>query len=135
LARSRAASQGVPLPRRGTFQDVLLQEVDYRERNLRLAEVSIFVAMFEQLLMLTAELLTTSDEKIIKLKQGIAQDANRLLEKYEAELYQERYLPEYQRLMREISRREKAAEEEKRRKEQAAFERVAALSGEEEPQE
>jgi tRNA uridine 5-carbamoylmethylation protein Kti12 len=132
LARSRAAAQGVSLPRRGTFQDVLLQEVDYRERNLRLAEMSIFVAMFQQLLSLTAELIPTSDDRLKKLKAAIVEDSGRLLSRYEAELYQDRYLPEYQRLMREVSRREKAEAEEKRRREQEAFERVAALGGDEE---
>ena len=135
MARSRAASQGVPLPRRGTFQDVLLQEVDYRERNLRFAEVSIFVSLFQQLLFLTAELVPLADDKLNGLKQAISEDSGRLLARYEAELYQERYLPEYQRVMREISRREKIEAEEKRRREQAAFERVAALAGDEEPQE
>lgn len=111
-----------------------MKEVDYRERNLRFAEMSIFVSMVEQLLLLTAELIPAADDKIIKLKSSLSETTGRMLNRYEAELYQDRYLPEYERLMREISRREKAEAEEKRRREQAAFERVAALAGDEEPQ-
>jgi hypothetical protein len=104
---------------------VLLQEVDYRERNLRYSEVMLFTTLFEYLLMLTAELIPGDQKRQSAMKAQITSHVEKIIDKYEAELYQERYLPEYQRAMREISRREKEAEEEKRRREQAALDRVA----------
>lgn len=128
MARSRAASQGVALPRRGTFQDVLLQEVDYRERNLRFAEISMFTLLFEHVIMLGIEHLTADGKRIGEIKRSVGDEIAKMLARYEAELYQDRYLPEYQRVMRELSRREKEEAEEKRRRDQAALDRVAAFS-------
>jgi hypothetical protein len=121
----------VPLPRRGTFQDVLLQEVDYRERNLRFAEVSIFAAMRQNMLLLTADMLHTDGKKIVEIKKKIFADTTKILDSYEAEIFQDRYLPEYQRHMRELSRREKAEAEAKRQRDLEALGRVAALSEDE----
>lgn len=121
----------MPLPRRGTFQDVLLQEVDYRERNLRFAEVSIFAAMMQNLLLLTADMLHTDGKKIVEIKKRIFSDTTKILDSYEAEIFQDRYLPEYQRHMRELSRREKAEAEAKRQRDLEALGRVAALSEDE----
>lgn len=79
--------------------------------------------------MLTADLLPTSADNKVKLKRDIGSEIAKILGKYEAELYQDRYLPEYQKTQREISRREKEEAEERRRRDQAALDRVASLSG------
>ena len=78
--------------------------------------------------MLTTDLLPIDGDKRGTIKKDIHEQIFKLMDRYEAELYQERYLPEYQRQMREVSRREKLALEEKRRREQAALERVAEFS-------
>lgn len=106
----------------------MLQEVDYRERNLRFAEVSIFAAMMQNLLLLTADLLNTDGKRVVEIKKKIFADTEKILNTYEAEIFQDRYMPEYQRHMRELSRREKAEEEARRQRELAALGRVAALS-------
>jgi len=80
--------------------------------------------------MLTADLLPTSSENKLTLKRNIGAEISKILGKYEAELYQDRYLPEYQKTQREISRREKEEAEDRRRRDQSALDRVAALSGE-----
>ena len=101
---------------------MLLQEVDYRERNLRLAEMSIFTFAFERLLLLTADLIPYSDPKTNQeVKKDIHKELSTLLGKYEAELYQEKYLPEYQRAQRELSRREKEKAEAALRREKKAM--------------
>jgi hypothetical protein len=111
----------------------MLQEVDYRERNLRFAEISIFALIAEHLIMLSADQLPTAPENRVKIKRSLHDEIGKMLGKYEAELYQDRYLPEYQRTMREISRREKEEAEDKRRRDQAALDRVATFASEDTP--
>lgn len=106
---------------------MLLQEVDYRERNLRFSEMSLFAKMLERLLMLVAATLPGDKKSLEALQSSVAADVTKMMGSYEAELYQDRYLPEYQAHARELSRREKAAEEAKRRRDQEALARVAAL--------
>ena len=79
--------------------------------------------------MLTADLLPTSAETRQKVKLDTHDDILKMLSRYEAEIYQDRYLPEYQRTVREVSRREKEEAEAKRRRDMDALERVASFSG------
>lgn len=83
--------------------------------------------------MLTAELIPGDGKRHEAVKSQMAAHIEKVMGRYEAELYQDRYLPEYQRAMREISRREKEAAEEKRRRDQAALDRVAEFSAEDKP--
>ena len=78
--------------------------------------------------MLLADQLNIEGNKRVEVKKDIHEEVLKLMGRYEAELYQDRYLPEYQRQMREVSRREKEMEEEKRRRDQAALDRVAEFS-------
>jgi pantothenate kinase-related protein Tda10 len=105
-----------------------MQEVDYRERNLRFAEVSLFASLIENLLMLTVELIPNEAPRVLSIKKDIRSRIDKSMSQYEAELYQDRYLPEYQGQMRELSRREKEAEEAKRKRDQEALDRVASFS-------
>lgn len=122
----------MPLPRRGTFQDVLLQEVDFRERNLRLAEVTLFVCLLEDMLLLMIEGLNIDPKYIPEAKLKASKRIGKLISKYEAELYQDRYLPEYQRAEREISRRERQEAENKKARDEAVKARVASFDDDEE---
>ncbi len=79
----------------------------------------------ESLLMVNIEMLPGDAKQLQAMKSQLSSQIQKLMSKYEAELYQDRYLPDYQKAMREISRREKEAEEEKRRRDQAALDRVA----------
>lgn len=85
----------------------------------------VFTSLFEHLLLLTVELTPGDQKRQAAVKAQISSHVQKIMDKYEAEIFQERYLPEYQRALREISRREKEAEEEKRRRDQAALDRVA----------
>ena len=78
--------------------------------------------------MLTADLIPTDNGRVVALKKKLGDQIDTLLARYEAELYQERYLPEYQSNAREISRREKQKDLERAQRDREALERVAALS-------
>jgi hypothetical protein len=79
--------------------------------------------------MLLVDLLPTDNKQITEIKKELSKDISSVMAAYEAELFQDRYLPEYQKQAREISRREKAEAELKRQRELEAMNRVAALSG------
>jgi hypothetical protein len=111
---------------------VLLQEVDYRERYLRLTEVTLLVSMLQEILNVQMHQLPFKDENASReYRQPVYRRIEKLLEAYEAELFQDRYLPEYQQYHREVSRREKEAEAERRRKAAELMEKVSALDAEE----
>lgn len=88
----------------------------------------MFAAIARHLIMLTVETLSVDSKQAIEIKKSINKDISELLAKYEAELYQDRYLPEYQKNAREISRRERAEADAKRERDLAALNRVASLS-------
>ena len=78
--------------------------------------------------MLTVDLLPLDNKNAAEIKKSISKEINETLATYEAELYQDRYLPEYQKQAREISRRERAEQDAKRVRDLEALGRVAALS-------
>jgi len=95
----------------------------FREQNLKNAEASLFTRMVELVLMQLVE-LTTSDTMIQKRKASMHEEINLWLRIYEAELYQDRYLPSYQRAERERLRHEQLAEMERKMREQQALKKV-----------
>lgn len=90
--------------------------------------MSVFASLARQLIMLTVELLPIDGKRTIEIKNNIGKDIAAMMSAYEAELFQDRYLPEYQKHEREISRREKAEAEAKRKRDLEALSRVASLS-------
>ena len=103
-----------------------------REQNLKYAEVTLFTRLIQQGLELLVELATDAD-KIKQRKVLLRTDVNVLLKYFEAELYQDRYLPEYQRAEREERRSEAILAAEKKAREAIALKRVAAFSNEDTP--
>lgn len=117
----------MPLPRAGSFQDAVLQEMLFREQNLRYSEVTLFTRLLELVIWQLVE-LTTAPDKIAKRKALLHEDINVWLRLYEAELYQDRYTPEHQRAERERLRREAQAEAERKVREAQAIKKVASFS-------
>lgn len=115
------------LPRAGSFQDAVLQEMLFREQNLKYSEVTLFTRLIELLLGQLVE-LTTVPDKITQRKGLLHEDINVWLRLYEAELYQDRYMPAYQRAERERTRREALAEAERKMREQQALKKVERFS-------
>lgn len=115
------------LPRAGSFQDAVLQEMMFREQNLKYAEVTLFTRLIELVLGRLVE-LTTKPEAINARQELFHEDINVWLRLYEAELYQDRYLPAYQRAERERIRQETLQAAEKKMREQVALKKVAAFS-------
>lgn len=112
---------GVALPRRGSLQAKLLQELDFRERNLRLQEVRTLFMFLEELVFITSHILPYSPQQLQSYQEQTLKRFRRVVDAYEPELFQDRYLPEYARAEQEISRREREQElqalaEEKRRR-------------------
>jgi hypothetical protein len=73
---------------------------------------------------------TTEAQDVVRRKQQVHEDINVWLKLYEAELYQDRYMPEYQREERERLRIQEQQEAERKVRETAALKRVAAFSEE-----
>lgn len=108
IARAKAMAAGIPVPRRGSLQAKLLQELDFRERNLRSLEFHTLLFFLEEIFkVLTVMLPMTIEDRLAHQQEGLER-MHKLLSVYEPELYQERYLPEFEREQQEISRREKA---------------------------
>ena len=101
----------------------------FREQNLKYAEMSLNARLFERLLFLVSEMVT-DPEQVVRRKQGIHQDVDLWLKLYEAELYQDRYMPEYQRAERERARVDALKQAEKKVRDSEALKRVAAFSEE-----
>lgn len=117
------------LPRAGSFQDAVLQEMIFREQNLKYAEMSLTTRLFERMIFLLID-STTEGQDVVRRKQQVHDDINVWLKLYEAELYQDRYMPEYQREERERARVQEQKEAERKIREAAALQRVAAFSEE-----
>jgi hypothetical protein len=129
VVRAKASATGVKLPRAGSFQDAVLQEMIFREQNLKYAEMSLTTRLFERMIFLLIE-TTTDTQDVVRRKQQVHEDINVWLKLYEAELYQDRYMPEYQREERERLRIQEQQEAERKVRETAALKRVAAFSEE-----
>lgn len=127
VVRAKASADGVKLPKAGSFQDAVLQEMIFREQNLKYAEVSLTTRLFERMIFLLVE-MGTDAEQIIRRKKAIHEDINLWLKLYEAELYQDRYMPEYQREERERLRIESQKQAEQKIREAEALKRVASFS-------
>ena len=115
------------LPRAGSFQDAVLQEMIFRDQNLKYAEMSLTTRLFERMIFLLVE-MSTDAEQVVRRKQAIHEDVNLWLKLYEAELYQDRYMPEYQRAERERLRVESQRIAEQKVREAEALKRVARFS-------
>lgn len=127
MIRAKASAEGIALPRAGSFQDAVLQEMLFREQNLKYAEVSLTTRLFERMIFLLVE-MSTDAEKVVRRKNAIHEDINLWLKLYEAELYQDRYMPEYQRAERERARLNSQRQAEEKVREAEALKRVAAFS-------
>lgn len=127
VIRAKASAEGIALPRAGSFQDAVLQEMLFREQNLKYAEVSLTTRLFERMIFLLVE-MSTDAEKVVRRKNAIHEDINLWLKLYEAELYQDRYMPEYQRAERERARLNSQRQAEEKVREAEALKRVAAFS-------
>jgi hypothetical protein len=127
VIRAKASAGGIALPRAGSFQDAVLQEMLFRDQNLKYAEVSLTTRLFERMIFLLVE-LTTDSEQIVRRKQAIHDDVNLWLKLYEAELFQDRYMPEYQREERERARLISQRQAEEKIREAEALKKVAAFS-------
>lgn len=101
----------------------------FREQNHKYSEVTLFTRLLELLLGQLVE-LTTVPDKIATRKKLLHEDINVWLKLYEAELYQDRYLPEYQRAEREQARQAEQAEVERKMRESQALRRVERFSDE-----
>jgi len=99
----------------------------FRDQNLKYSEVTLFTRLAELLIGQLVE-LTTVPDRITMRKGLIHEDINIWLRLYEAELYQDRYLPTYQRAERERQRREAQDEAERKMREAAALKKVAGFS-------
>lgn len=99
----------------------------FREQNLKYAEVTLFTRLVELLLGQLVE-LTTKEDSITRRKHLLHEDINVWLRLYEAELYQDRYIPSYQREERERLRREEQLETVRKVREAEALKKVAAFS-------
>lgn len=101
----------------------------FREQNLKYAEMSLTTRLFERMIFLLID-STTEGQDVVRRKQQVHDDINVWLKLYEAELYQDRYMPEYQREERERARVQEQKEAERKIREAAALQRVAAFSEE-----
>lgn len=92
------------------MQAELLQELDGRERNLRLLEVQSLHLFLEEIVYLLTHLLPVNAETLQKYQSVTRERFQAIMAAYEPELYQDRYLPEHQRKVQEDSRRKKEQE-------------------------
>lgn len=99
----------------------------FREQNLKYSEVTLFSRLIELLLGQLVE-LTTKPDSINQRKSLLHDDINVWLRLYEAELYQDRYVPAYQRAERERQRRAAQDEAVRKVREASALRRVQGFS-------
>jgi hypothetical protein len=106
-----------------------MQEVLFRERNLRHVEVSMVVSMIEQIGHYLIDALPAPDEASFKKRHAAFSD--RVLDRlrlFEAELYEERYLPSYQQKEAEEARKKRIREIDTERRDAKAMKKVALFS-------
>lgn len=110
-----------------------MQEVLFRQRNLRHVEMTVMVSLAERLghILLDAVFGPAKDESAYRARhEPLRADVDRLLKLYEAEVFEERYLPAYQQAEAEEERRSKIDAMERERREAEARKKVAAFSEE-----
>ena len=108
-----------------------MQEVLFRQRNLQHVEMTVTVSLMERLghILLDAVYGPAKDEAMYKARHApLRADVDRLLKLYEAEVFEERYLPAYQQAEAEEERKAKLGAIEREQREAAARKKVAAFS-------
>ena len=113
-----------------------MQEVLFRQRNLRHVEMTVHVSLLERIghLLLDAVYGPAQDKAAHAARhEPLRADVDRLLKLYEAEVFEDRYLPAYQQAEAEEERRAKLAAIERERREAEARKKVAAFSEDDDP--
>lgn len=115
-----------------------MQEINFRDRNLKFAEVMLNAKLLSTIVDLLQSLVieTVRANKEVTLNENHAKQAKKdvtemttsLMQAFEAELYQEAYLPDYQRTISETLRRKKQITTEQRDMELRALQKVAKFS-------
>ena len=110
-----------------------MQEVLFRQRNLRHVEMTVVVSLISQLghIMLDAVYGPAPDSEKYKARHApLHADVDKLLKLYEAEVFEDRYLPAYQQAEAEEERKMKLDAMERERREAIARKKVAGFSEE-----
>jgi hypothetical protein len=102
---------GLEAPARGSIRDQLFQELERRSQNLRLAEVWLVVQLLSEINQSLLMLLGAKSDVL----QTYMESIKRRMMDYEAELYQDRYVPAFEAKRREEERKKKAEYERKRK--------------------
>lgn len=107
---------------KGSFEDYLLQEIIFREKSLDLLKQTININLAERLLIVLEELLNTTNikDRVASHKEALQM----MLNLYEAELFQESYLPIYQKRLAETLRKKRMDIELSKQKEAEALKKV-----------
>jgi uncharacterized protein (UPF0147 family) len=106
---------------------VILQELDFRERNLRYVEFSMMVTLAEKGLMILEDMASTyeKDSKVVvERKNKLHEAVQELLALYGAELHQDNYVPAIQAAQKTRLRRKKEEQAERARRQASALARV-----------
>ncbi len=106
--------------------------MDFRKRQLRLTEQAMQMRMLSQLLqhqaLATAALIRLSGGEFKPDVSDIAKQAEESMRIYEAELYQEIYLPKWQRELQEKVRKDRMEADDIARRDLLAPGRVTAMT-------
>lgn len=124
LAVAEAWARGVELPEVGSFQDVLLEELDYRHRRTEVARMATHVRLAERIM---THLAVIAELKLDEITKKTSDALHELLDLYEAEVYQEIHAPAWQRKLAELSRRKKEEAIEAEHRRAASARKVAAM--------
>lgn len=114
-----------------------MQEVLFRQRNLRHLEMATVIELVSNLghIMLDAVYGPAQDDEAYKRRHApLYKATDRMLKEYEAEVFEERYLPSYRQAEAEEERRQRLEALERERRETLARQRVAKFSEEESPE-
>jgi len=132
IIRAKAVSHGVRLPPAGSFKEAVMRETLSREQNLQMSEVTLMVKLQQRQMVLLSELICMFGETPeVKFRERIHKiDAwiEDLLKVYEAELYQDRYTPAYDRSRRQEQREAEKQALDRVDSEARAAEKVARFS-------
>lgn len=117
-----------------------MQELTHRDRNLRFVEHMFLVNMLERILYkvddLVMEVIKTNPnlklepEKVAIHRKKMRTDIEELSQQYEAEVFQDAYLPEFQRQMQEALRRKRRLEAEQKDLEKARLDEINSMTEE-----
>lgn len=127
--RARALAAGVPLPPSGSFRDAVMQEVLFRERNLRHAEISTVVELLSGIGHYVIDLLPVTDGAVLQRRHDkwMALVVDKLKD-FESELYQERYLEKNIRAEAERERKKRLHDLDMKGRDERAMRKVALFS-------